>query len=413
MPSNNFLMGAPDSLTTFMSSDVKYNLKSRPLCIITAKREELVEVLKRLQELSDSGDNSKKTSVYLDPLPVTSNGCTFHLGHIRISTVKFENEVKGNTTPEGSDRIIHFYATCGYRQGLQSFAVYGTRIFSLYEPKYAIMVGICCGDKNKLGLQDVVFASKAIPFEEGKTLPDGNLSPDTNPETASEGISDAAIALIKNSKRKDWHHGTMLSGGTVRMNAIDVFKRVQQNIDRSSNALDMEASAFFAACKQCGVVALPVIKAVVDFGDMSKSDVEHLVSLHKATDATVDFLKDYFRPRFAELPPTEVDFDAVKYNRGQRELDMTKQWVERSKSNLIFKLEKSIELNNRLVISNEEEVVLKKEKNNGSLSYTKLNAVGVHISEEQKAKLRDCGSESTKLVVQNRENIKKRKRGKY
>lgn len=66
----------------------------------------------------------------------------------------------------------------------------------------------------------------------------------------------------------------------------------------------MEASAFFAACNFYGVNALPVIKAVSDFGDVNKSDDSHGACLRAATDAAVEFVRLYLGNRLAFTPGT-------------------------------------------------------------------------------------------------------------
>jgi hypothetical protein len=71
---------------------------------------------------------------------------------------------------------------------------------------------------------------------------------------------------------------------------------------RDGNALDMEASAFFAACSFYKVTALPVIKAVSDHGDAAKSDAFHGSALTNATEALVQFVQLYCKHRRIDTP---------------------------------------------------------------------------------------------------------------
>ena len=86
----------------------------------------------------------------------------------------------------------------------------------------------------------------------------------------------------------------MVAGASVQEIATKVFKQCQDGANRKVAALDMESSAFFAACYHCNVEALPVVKAVSDAGDQRKDDSQHEKALEKAAAAAIEFAVYYF-----------------------------------------------------------------------------------------------------------------------
>jgi hypothetical protein len=97
---------------------------------------------------------------------------------------------------------------------------------------------------------------------------------------------------------------------------------------RDGHALDMEASAFFAACDFYGVKALPVVKAVSDFGDAHKSDAHHSACLRAATDAVVAFVQLYLGNRRAGVPGTVAEPPAAVDPEAERFVTLTNQIAE-------------------------------------------------------------------------------------
>ena len=127
-----------------MASD----LQSTDLLIFTAKQEELTKVLARFKV---------SRNIVMEPVFEDDDGnnrWSFFPGKLKLCN--------------GS--AVKFALVSGFRQGPQSFAIFATRVFTLYRrTKLALMVGICAGDLDKeMKLKDVVFACKSFNYEEGK-----------------------------------------------------------------------------------------------------------------------------------------------------------------------------------------------------------------------------------------------------
>lgn len=99
-------------------------LKSRPLCIICAKPEELKIIAETLEISKDH------ISGY--DIPEINNGHDFYLGTFRISS-------------DDGDRDLEFYVTSALRQSIQTFAVHAGALFHVLRPQFAVHAGVCAG----------------------------------------------------------------------------------------------------------------------------------------------------------------------------------------------------------------------------------------------------------------------------
>ena len=249
-------------------------LEKKDLLIFTAKQEELNKVLARFR-------NERSITMVRDSDRVQDeNRWTYFPGELTLR----------------NRSVVKFALTSGFRQGPESFAIFAARVLALYPSEYALMVGICAGDPvKKMKLNDVVFACKSFNYEEGKTKVDEDGAEEFLPEYKSygtaEGVENEVKALLE--KRGGFKTSPMVAGASVQENAQKVFEKCRL-ADRKVAALDMESSAFFAACHYSKVKALPVIKAVSDAGDQRKDDSQHGRALANAADAAIEFVDYYF-----------------------------------------------------------------------------------------------------------------------
>jgi hypothetical protein len=95
-----------------------------PLCIICAKDEELANFVSKW--------NLGSKVVQGDQVSSILKNNKFYVGAFDISSEEGKKE-------------IPFYLTCCSKQGIQTFAVEATAMFSILKPIYAIHTGVCAG----------------------------------------------------------------------------------------------------------------------------------------------------------------------------------------------------------------------------------------------------------------------------
>jgi nucleoside phosphorylase len=183
-------------------------LRATPLCVLTAKPEELAHVVESLR-----GAHSRQVAIEQDPI-IDAHEQKFFFGELEVCT--------GYKVP--------FYITSGRKQGVQSFAISASYVFSTYQPQWAVMAGICAGNADKMKAGDVIFSCAAIQYEEGKMDAAGVLHPSTKTEHAAPGVVEDVAELLKSRNNERWKTASMLSGCAVLENAATVFERVTHSV---------------------------------------------------------------------------------------------------------------------------------------------------------------------------------------
>ncbi|KAK9815887.1 hypothetical protein WJX72_011355 [[Myrmecia] bisecta] len=133
--------------------------------------------------------------------------------------------------------------------------------------------GVCASDKVAAG--KVVFAARAFQYERGKYVKgdQGNtkFQPDFSEEKAKRAQDlENNLPTVKDHPDVFGNMAVMLTGSAVRLDSPPFISQAAENVSRHAVALDMEASAFLAACDVCNVPALGVFKAVLDPMDSTK-----------------------------------------------------------------------------------------------------------------------------------------------
>lgn len=259
-----------------MEDPILQMAKVTDLAIVTAKCEELHPIK---DAMAAWGTQDKNIEVeFGDRLLCKTDGNTYYPGKISCNGAS-----------------ISFFLTSCHRQGIQPAAIFCTRLFTRLKPEYCIMLGICCGNKDRTNLTDVVFGSIAFNTTEGKVLSSGEKQHAPFCVEAAGIFAQLMndIAANKSSHSLSWSKGSFLTVAEVREDAKEVFEEFNKTCDRKANALDMEASAFLEAAHKCGVKAMGVIKAVVDFGDAKKSDNVHTKGLAEAWKAAAQLILRY------------------------------------------------------------------------------------------------------------------------
>ncbi|KAH8693402.1 nucleoside phosphorylase domain-containing protein [Phaeosphaeriaceae sp. PMI808] len=232
-------------------------LRNRPLCIICGRPGEADEIAETL--------GIKNNRITGDEVMKVNNGYTFYTGSFTLK----------------SGEELEYYVTSSLRQGIQSFTVCASVLFSILRPRFAIHAGVCAGYKGPIGklkikLTDVVFGEAATNYQEGKVdYVNGqfHMRPHYNRVPYEAGDMQAFAEAVS---RPTYHYGEYLSGSSVRTDASRIFEDIRRNANRNAIALDMEASAFLELCRHFDgdqVISLGVVKGISDYGDPNKGSV--------------------------------------------------------------------------------------------------------------------------------------------
>jgi len=191
--------------------------------------------------------------------------------------------------PNGPMRVV---AACANRKGMPSSAALASKMVTRFRPKFLVMLGICAGVPNKVGLGDIVIADPAWDYGSGKRAIDDWGSPvflaapyQTSLDSSIRSLADelARDPTVRQRIKVGWqystpegmlraHVGPMASGSSVI--ADDDQARLVALQQREVVAIEMEAYAVMAAVEYASnpTPKAIVIKSVCDFADSAKND---------------------------------------------------------------------------------------------------------------------------------------------
>ncbi|KAH7075153.1 hypothetical protein FB567DRAFT_632698 [Paraphoma chrysanthemicola] len=268
-------------------------LSRRPLCIICARPTEAVVISKHL--------GTGKNRIAGDQVEGINNGYTFYYGSFTLE----------------SKEELAYYVTSTLEQGIQSFTVQASIIFSVLRPQYVIHAGVCTGYNDptgKLNLQisDVILGEAATNYEEGKLeYVNEELLLRPHYRRVIYPVGDLA-AFVNAPSRPNYHYGEYISGSLVRKDASLLFEKIRMHINQHTIALDMESSTFLQLCQFFEgdqVVSLGVIKGVIDLGVPAKGSVGN--TYHDALRNTAKALEEWVRHRFRAIPWVVDESDEI------------------------------------------------------------------------------------------------------
>lgn len=206
-------------------------------------------------------------------------------------------------------------AACANRKGMPSSAALASKLVARFRPKYLVMLGICAGIPQKVGLGDVVVADPAWDYGSGKRAIDDRGSPvflaapyQTSLDPSLRSLADelARDLTVRQRIRVGWqnstpegmlraHVGPMASGSSVI--ADDDQARLVALQQREVAAIEMEAYAVMAAVEYASnpKPRAIVIKSVCDFADSAKNDQwQNYAAYTSAAFADIMFRHDAF-----------------------------------------------------------------------------------------------------------------------
>ncbi|OJJ78118.1 hypothetical protein ASPBRDRAFT_656341 [Aspergillus brasiliensis CBS 101740] len=197
-------------------------LKSRPLCIICAKPQEVQIVARTLQITKDHISSSD--------IPELGDGYDFYLGTFNIIS-----------KDGGEARSLEYYVTSPYRQGIQTFSIQAGTLFHVLRPQFAVHAGVCAGyAKEGIKLEDVIFGDMAINYEEGKWVVEkGQKLFKPSYRTIERRTVVCIVGFTQSSLEPTYKYGGYISGSAVREDANEIFDLLRTSVSLTS-PIEME-----------------------------------------------------------------------------------------------------------------------------------------------------------------------------
>ncbi|KAL3247308.1 hypothetical protein ABHI18_012456 [Aspergillus niger] len=230
-------------------------LKSRPLCIICAKPQE-VQIIARTLGIREGHISS-------NDIPELVDGYNFYLGTFNIIP-----------KDGGTARRLEYYLTSPDRQGIQTFSIQAGTLFHVLRPRFVVHAGVCAGyGREGINLEDVIFGDTAINYEEGKwVVENGHKLFKPSYRTVEQRTVASIVGFTHSGWDPTYKYGGYISGSAVREDANEIFNILRTNVNRDICALEMEASAFLMLCQHHkNSKCLGVVKGVSDLGDSNKA----------------------------------------------------------------------------------------------------------------------------------------------
>lgn len=208
---------------------------------------------------------------------------------------------------------LHVLVSWPSQHGPVQTAIDLVRLLDEFRPRFAAMSGICAGDRREVRLGDVIVASCAYLYEEGKIVsgPDGQAVHLL--ETTSLATTSQVLQYIQGfwqwqaplrALRQNWPGGSgeqgeeprcliaaMASGMAVRSD--DPFPWLRERYHRHVLGLDMEAASFYRALGTDSQIHALVVKGVSDYADQEKDDRFHQFAARASAIYLLHFIQEY------------------------------------------------------------------------------------------------------------------------
>jgi nucleoside phosphorylase/tetratricopeptide (TPR) repeat protein len=186
-----------------------------------------------------------------------------------------------------------------------------SRVLEEYQPRIAIMTGICAGDAQRVQLGDLVVAERTFTYDNGKFTLDGSKKVHLHDTMTYQldanilqflGLFDEWKPLVARLKRPPYppeqrkshkiacHIKAMASGSAVRVD--NPFEDVRAPV-RGTVAIDMEGAAFGLVMSRHPQIPWLVVKGVCDYADQDKNDAYHGYAARASSLYALSFIRAY------------------------------------------------------------------------------------------------------------------------
>ena len=204
------------------------------------------------------------------------------------------------------------------RMGMVPMALLAAKMFSRFQPRVAVMPGICAGVRNRAQLGDVIFADLSWDYQSGKHFVDeqrvSGFQSDPYPVLADQSLAGKVEQLsldmsVWTSIWQAWPDrppnpprlitGPVGSGAAVLADSKVTEKIVEQQ--RKVRGIEMEIYAMYLAAEYLPKPRPIVVgmKAVCDFADETKADGHQNYAAYVSASAMQAFFERNMEPLIA------------------------------------------------------------------------------------------------------------------
>ena len=217
------------------------------------------------------------------------------------------------TIKNDKDEPLSLHISWLPRYGPQEMTLHLSRVLEEYQPRIAIMTGICAGDPQRAQLGDLVVAERTFTYDNGKfTLDEYGRSVHEHDTMTYQldanilqflGLFDDWKLLIArldrplsspeiSLKQREvcCHIKAMASGSAVR--ADHPFEEVRAPV-RGTVAIDMEGAAFGLVMSRHPLIPWLVVKGICDYADQDKNDAYHDYAALASALYALSFIRAY------------------------------------------------------------------------------------------------------------------------
>ncbi len=195
------------------------------------------------------------------------------------------------------------------RYGPQEMTYHLSQLLEEYQPRIAVMTGICAGYREKVQRGDLVIADRTFTYDNGKFVIDkqGNRIHEHDATTYQlDGKIKQFLELFddweplvsvldrppsaEEQRRAIRHIKSMASGTAVR--ADHPFEDVRMPV-RDTVAIDMEGAAFGLVMSHHPLIPWLIVKGVCDYADGEKDDLYHRYAARASALYALSFIQAY------------------------------------------------------------------------------------------------------------------------
>ncbi len=225
---------------------------------------------------------------------------------------RYHYSYRFTTIKNNHDESLNLHISWLPRYGPQEMTLHLSRVLEEYQPRMAIMTGICAGDSQHVQLGDLVVAERTFTYDNGKfTLDEHGRSVHLHDTVTYQldanilqflGLFDDWKPLVAALKRPPsspeqrkrrkiaCHLKAMASGNAVR--ADRPFEEIRAPV-RGTVAIDMEGAAFGLVMSRHPLIRWLVVKGVCDYADQNKNDAYHDYAAHASALYALVFIRSY------------------------------------------------------------------------------------------------------------------------
>ncbi len=240
-------------------------------------------------------------------LEVVQEQCT--VAFQKHISAQYKYDYQSATIKNDKDEPLNLHVSWLPRYGPTEIALHLPHVLEEYQPRIAIMTGICAGDAQRVQLGDLVVAERTFTFDNGKfTLDEYGRSVHEHDAMTYHldatiqqflGLFDEWKPLVAGLQRPlsfpqqreiTCHIKAMASGSAVR--GDHPFEDVRAPV-RATVAIDMEGAAFGLVMSRHPLIPWLVVKGVCDYADQDKNDVYHDYAARASALYALSFIRAY------------------------------------------------------------------------------------------------------------------------